>query len=190
MTGRMNVDFIYKEVLITTEFIVSLLPSTQGTFEVILPGETDVTTYTDYTEIPQEIDALVSFDADGPGPGPHTVNDHAQLIDIAEDFEEIGARAVFKPATRIGDADVKHCSGMVRAVGSPNVFVNGIPWSRQTDVNTPHQLYGTPCPTHVAGILLGSPTVFINGLGAGRVTDAIAGCTFVAKGSPNVFCGP
>jgi len=28
-------------------------------------------------------------------------------------------------ATRIGDADVPHCSGMVRAVGSTSVFVNG-----------------------------------------------------------------
>ena len=26
--------------------------------------------------------------------------------------------------TRIGDADVAHCSGMTRAVGSSNVFVN------------------------------------------------------------------
>ena len=186
----MSVVFIWNEDLITTEFTMSLFPSTQGTFKVILPGETEVTTYTDYTEIPQEIDAVVSFNADGPGSGPHTVNDHAQLADIAEDFEEISARAVFKPATRIGDADVDHCSPMVRAVGSPNVFVNGIPWSRQTDVNTPHQLFGDPCPNHVAPIALGSPTVFVNGLGAGRVTDAIAGCTFVAEGSKNVFCGP
>ena len=28
--------------------------------------------------------------------------------------------------TRIGDADVAHCSGMTRAEGSSNVFVNGI----------------------------------------------------------------
>ena len=27
-------------------------------------------------------------------------------------------------ATRIGDADVPHCSGMTRAEGSANVFVN------------------------------------------------------------------
>ena len=40
--------------------------------------------------------------------------------------------------TRIGDADVTHCSGMVRAVGSGNVFCNGIPISRQGDVNTVH----------------------------------------------------
>jgi len=38
--------------------------------------------------------------------------------------------------TRVGDADVAHCSGMTRAVGSGNVFANNIPVSRQGDVNT------------------------------------------------------
>ena len=38
--------------------------------------------------------------------------------------------------TRIGDADVAHCSGMVRAQGSGNVFCNNIPISRQGDNNT------------------------------------------------------
>jgi len=93
-------------------------------------------------------------------------------------------------ATRIGDADVPHCSGMVRAVGSPNVFINGIPNSRQGDVNTPHLLPGDPCPVHAAPIAVGSPTVIINGVGAGRVGDSISGCTSVAQGSPNVFIGP
>lgn len=92
-------------------------------------------------------------------------------------------------ATRIGDPDIPHCSGMVRAVGSGNVFVNGIPWSRQSDVNTVHLLPGSPCPAHAAPIAVGSTTVFINNLGAGRVGDAIAGCTAVAAGSPNVFAG-
>ena len=32
--------------------------------------------------------------------------------------------------TKIGDADVAHCSGMTRAEGSPNVFVYGIPVAR------------------------------------------------------------
>ena len=93
-------------------------------------------------------------------------------------------------ATRIGDADVPHCSGMVRAQGSPNVFVNNIPWSRQGDVNTPHLLPGVPCPVHAAPIAIGSITVIVNGVGAGRIGDAIAGCTSVAAGSPNVFAGP
>lgn len=92
-------------------------------------------------------------------------------------------------ATRVGDADVAHCSGMTRAVGSPDVYVNGIPWSRQGDVNTTHLLPGAPCPPHAAPITIGSTTVFVNGKGAGRVGDAISGCTSVAAGSSNVFAG-
>ena len=92
-------------------------------------------------------------------------------------------------ATRVGDADVAHCSGMTRAVGSPNVFVNGIPWSRQGDNNTGHLLPGAPCPSHSAPIASGSSTVKVNGKGAGRVGDGISGCTSVAAGSPNVFAG-
>ena len=94
--------------------------------------------------------------------------------------------------TRIGDADVAHCSGMTRAAGSSNVFVNGIGVSRQGDNNTTHLLPGAPCPAHSAPIASGSSTVKINGLGCGRVGDGISGCTSVAAGSPNVcktrFC--
>jgi len=78
---------------------------------------------------------------------------------------------------------------MVRAVGSFDVFVNGRPWSRQGDVNTPHLLPGNPCPTHVAPIAIGSRTVFVNGKGGGRVGDKIATCTAVAVGSHDVFAG-
>jgi uncharacterized Zn-binding protein involved in type VI secretion len=92
-------------------------------------------------------------------------------------------------ATRIGDADVPHCSGMTRAQGSPDVFVNSIAWSRQGDVNTVHLLPGAPCPPHIASITTGSTTVFVNTKGAGRVGDAITSCTSVAAGSPNVFAG-
>ena len=91
--------------------------------------------------------------------------------------------------TRIGDADSAHCSGMVRAAGSSNVFVNGIPVSRQGDNNTGHKLPGTPCPSHSAPIAAGSSTVKVNGLGCGRVGDGISGCTSVAAGSQNVFAG-
>jgi uncharacterized Zn-binding protein involved in type VI secretion len=91
--------------------------------------------------------------------------------------------------TRIGDADTPHCSGMVRAQGSPNVYINGIPVSRQDDVNTGHLLPGSPCPSHAAPITIGSTTVFANTKGIGRVGDAITGCTSVAAGSPNVFAG-
>ena len=91
--------------------------------------------------------------------------------------------------TRIGDADIAHCSGMVRAVGSPNVFANNIPVSRQSDVNTVHLLPGVPCPAHAAPITSGSSTVKVNNLGCGRIGDGISGCTAVAAGSPNVFAG-
>ena len=91
--------------------------------------------------------------------------------------------------TRIGDADNAHCSGMTRAVGSPNVFVNGIALSREGDNNTGHLLPGVPCPTHAAPIASGSSTVKVNNKGAGRVGDGITGCSSVAAGSPNVFAG-
>jgi len=91
--------------------------------------------------------------------------------------------------TRVGDSDIAHCSGMVRAVGSGNVFVNGIALSRQGDVNTVHLLPGNPCPPHAAPIASGSSTVKVNGKGVGRVGDAISGCTSVAEGSSNVFAG-
>ena len=91
--------------------------------------------------------------------------------------------------TRIGDADVPHCSGMTRAVGSGNVFANGISISRQGDNNTSHLLPPIPCPSHAAPIAVGSTTVFINGKGCGRIGDAIEGCTSVATGFNKVFAG-
>ena len=91
--------------------------------------------------------------------------------------------------TRIGDADVTHCSGMTRAVGSSNVFCNSIGVSRQGDNNTTHLLPGAPCPAHAAPIASGSGTVFVNGKGCGRVGDSISAGTSVAAGSSNVFAG-
>jgi len=91
--------------------------------------------------------------------------------------------------TRIGDADVPHCSGMTRAEGSPNVRVNSIPVSRQGDNNTSHLIPAAVCPPHTAPIAVGSTTVFINRKGCGRIGDAISSCTSVAAGSPNVFAG-
>ena len=91
--------------------------------------------------------------------------------------------------TRIGDADVAHCSGMTRAQGSGDVFANSIAVSRQGDNNTTHLLPGVPCPAHAAPIASGSSTVFVNGKGCGRVGDGITACTSVAAGSSNVFAG-
>jgi len=93
--------------------------------------------------------------------------------------------------TRIGDADVPHCSGMTRDGGSTNVFANGIGISRQGDDNTSHLLpTAVPCPSHDAPITTGSTTVFVNGKGCGRVGDGITGCTSVSEGSSDVFAGP
>jgi len=93
--------------------------------------------------------------------------------------------------TRFGDADIPHCSGMTRQGKSDDVFVNGLGVSRQGDNNTSHLLPEIiPCPSHSAAITIGSTSVFINGKGCGRVGDAIAGCTAVAVGSPDVFAGP
>ena len=50
---------------------------------------------------------------------------------------------------------VAHCSGMTRAAGSSDVFVNGIGISRQGDNNTGHLLPGVPCPSHSAPIATG-----------------------------------
>lgn len=91
--------------------------------------------------------------------------------------------------TRIGDADVTHCSTPIRAQGSGNVFVNGRAVSRQDDDNTVHRVPGSPCPEHKAHIEKGSEKVFVNGKGCGYVGAAVAGCTAVAQGSSNVFCG-
>ena len=92
--------------------------------------------------------------------------------------------------TRIGDADVAHCSGMTRAEGSGDVFANDIGVSRQGDNNTGHLLPGDPCPSHSAPIAVGSTTVFVNDKGCGRIGDSISGCTSVAAGSADVFAGP
>ena len=91
--------------------------------------------------------------------------------------------------TRIGDADVAHCSGMTRAVGSSDVFANGIAVSRQSDINTVHLKPPVVCVNHTAPITTCSTTVKVNGLGCGRIGDAITACTSVAAGSSDVFAG-
>ena len=97
-----------------------------------------------------------------------------------------------QPATRIGDADIPHCSPMNRGVGISNVFINGIPWSSMTQINIPHlkPVPGIPpCVPHVAPIAKGSISVIPATLNGGRIGDVIATCTTVAMGSPNVFIG-
>lgn len=92
--------------------------------------------------------------------------------------------------TRVGDADIPHCSPMVRAKGSGSVFVNGRPVSFQGCVNTPHLIpAGKKCAAHVAAIAIGSTTVKVHGFGMGQVFNLLTVCTAVAVGSTTVFAG-
>lgn len=92
--------------------------------------------------------------------------------------------------TRVGDADIPHCSGMVRAQGSPDTFVNQMPVSRQGDLNTPHLIpAGIFCGVHNAPIAIGSLVTLINNKGTGRVGDLLTACTAVAQGSQDTFEG-
>ena len=93
--------------------------------------------------------------------------------------------------TRVGDADVTHCTGMTRLGKSSDVFAENLGVSRQGDNNTAHLLPPNipPCPGHSAPIASGSSTVFVNNKGCGRIGDAISGCTSVAAGASTVFAG-
>lgn len=92
--------------------------------------------------------------------------------------------------TRISDLDITHCSPMVRAEGSPTVFVAGLPVSFEGCVNTVHRKPGgISCIPHAMPITLGSLTVRVHGFGIGRVGDAITDCTFVAQGWATVVAG-
>jgi uncharacterized Zn-binding protein involved in type VI secretion len=94
-----------------------------------------------------------------------------------------------RPVARLGDQGVPHCSGYTIATGSPSVFVNLKPVASVGDISTPHLRPGSPCPGHVASISTGSPGVFVNLRPMARVGDSLAGCTFVATGSSDVFAG-
>ena len=90
--------------------------------------------------------------------------------------------------TRVGDSEVSHCSGMVRASGSGNVFANGTSVSRQGDKNTVHKFpVGNKWPAHSTAISSGSSSVFVNGKGCGRIGGPT--CTSVSGGSSSVFAG-
>jgi uncharacterized Zn-binding protein involved in type VI secretion len=93
-------------------------------------------------------------------------------------------------AARKGDQGIPHCSGYTIALGSEDVFINGIAAARKGDNSTPHLLPGSPsCPAHTAPISRGSETVFVNGRPLARIGDPLAGCTSVSQGSPDVFAG-
>ena len=93
-------------------------------------------------------------------------------------------------AARKGDRGIPHCSGYTIAVGSGDVYINGMAAARQGDNATAHQLPGGQSfPTHAPPISRGSSTVFVNGKPLARIGDPLAGCTAVAQGSSDVFAG-
>ncbi len=77
---------------------------------------------------------------------------------------------------RIGDLGT---DGDPAITGSPNVFVNGIPWHRKGDL----------WPVDVT--VTGSRTVHVNNTVGARIGDLAVGVTphAIATGSPNVFAG-
>ena len=73
-----------------------------------------------------------------------------------------------RPVCRVGDIDLVHCSVPSRLQGSLNVRVNGIPVSRQGDLNTVHQLppFVPACPALAPNASMVpatmAPRVFVN----------------------------
>jgi uncharacterized Zn-binding protein involved in type VI secretion len=70
--------------------------------------------------------------------------------------------------------------------GSPDVFVDGIPVVRATDLWAPHTNILSVHPGTGVG---GSQTVFVNGLPVMRMTDPIDCGSVALMGSSTVFCG-
>lgn len=90
-------------------------------------------------------------------------------------------------ATRLGDLCTGHDCWPPRpsCTASPNVYVNSIPWHRQTDGWSVHCW---PPPCHAGVLVSGSPNVYVNNLQGGRIGDPVNCGSFVAQGSPDVFC--
>ena len=89
-------------------------------------------------------------------------------------------------AVRLGDISKGHPPFPPRAndTASPNVFVNGIAWHRQSD----HWLVHCAGPNCHDGVLVsGSPNVFVNNKQAGRRNDPISCGDTTLQASPNVF---
>ena len=68
--------------------------------------------------------------------------------------------------------------------GSPNVYINGRPAHRKTDMWLVHSCGPSAHPSVQAG---GSPNIFVNMLELARVGDSIACGSVNATGSPNVI---
>jgi hypothetical protein len=61
----------------------------KGNYKVIVDG--DLKTYTDYNQIPEALDNVISFMPDYP-PSPHTKDDHELIETFTEKFQELMRR--------------------------------------------------------------------------------------------------
>lgn len=92
-------------------------------------------------------------------------------------------------AARKGDSGLIHCSPWVIDNGSGDVFINGRSAARVGDSTSLHLKPAKICFPHKPQITQGAATVFINGRPAARRGSAVAGCTKVTGGSPDVDIG-
>jgi len=71
-------------------------------------------------------------------------------------------------------------------MGSPDVFVDGLPLVR---VGDPWAMHTNIISVHPGAGIVGSQTVFCNGLPVMRSTDPINCGSIAVMGSPTTFCG-
>lgn len=72
--------------------------------------------------------------------------------------------------------------------GSPNVYCNGIPVHRQSDLWAVH-CCGSPPNCHSGALVKGSATVYANSLQMARVGDPVSCGSTAMQGSGTVYCG-
>lgn len=88
---------------------------------------------------------------------------------------------------RLGDKCTGHGCWPSRPniLASPDVFVNGLGWHRQTDAWDAHCCPPSPC--HGGALASGSPDVYVNGLQGGRKGDPVDCGSACAEHSPDVW---
>jgi len=94
-----------------------------------------------------------------------------------------------RPAARLGDPCIPHCSPFVIMSGNPTVLINGRPAACLGDAVMPHLQPAKKCFPHTAVISSGSATVLIGGRPAARIGDSLSMCTAIAGGSADTLIG-
>jgi|LWDU01.1.fsa_nt_gi hypothetical protein len=94
------------------------------------------------------------------------------------------------PVVRMTDADIPHCTPMVRMIGNPTVLVGKLPVVSLLMTNTFHLQPAWPiCIPCGGGQIIATSTVLIGGMPAGRTLDPLMSCTMAGMGSINVLFG-